>query len=194
MSKPSFIKKLLKNAAVLTTLCTAMSFHSSYAQAADATLTLTATVTSTTCTLSFNSAASVANGGTATIPLATSIPTTAGAAAVALGTALTGPTSFTVGFNAASGSTTACAYAGKLNVIFGVPLAATATAVNIGANRTALVAASASTGVGIELSANNGGNLIKIWDYNSAVTFGNGTNLTSSQTGLASVSAGTLLG
>jgi hypothetical protein len=183
------LKKTRSSVAAFSTL---IALQSLYAQSADAQVTFTSTISALTCTISINNAsgsssATVAIGNTSVASGAINVPQF---------TRITTPTAFTVGFKGPGGSglvpvTDTCGYGGKLNVAFGKGTSNTET--TIGTTRALQRPTTDTIGVGIEIESVNGSTITPIKDFTSTPTYTGGSSLISSQHGLASVSAGTLL-
>ena len=183
------LKKTRSSVAALSTL---IALQSLYAQSADAQVTFTSTISALTCTISINNAS---GQSTATVAIGnTSLAS--GAINVPQYTKLTTPTAFTVGFKGSGGIglaavTETCAYTGKLNVAFGKGAANTEVA--FGGTRALQRPTTDTIGVGIEIESVNGSTITPIKDFTKIPTYTGGSSLISSQHGLASVNAGTLL-
>ena len=185
------LKQLKKTRSSIAAFSILIAIQSLYAQSADAQVTFTSTISALTCTISINSA----NGsGAATVPIGnTSLAS--GGNGVAQFTRLTAPTAFTVGFKGSGGAglvavSDNCGYTGKLNVAFGKGSSNTETA--IGSTRALQRPTTDSIGVGIEIESVNGSTFTPIKDFTATPTY-TGASLISSQHGLASVNAGTVL-
>ena len=185
----SQLKKISVSATALSAL---LSFHSSHAQAADATVTFTSTISALTCTVSINSAAS--GSSTATVAIGnTSL--VVGGSGVTQYTKITTPTAFTVGFKGSGGLnlaavTDVCAYTGKLNVYFSTGASNTVTL--IGSTRAIQRPTGDTIGVGIEIESVNGSTITPIKDFATIPTYTGATGI-SSQHSLASVTSASLL-
>ncbi len=182
------LKKTRSSVAAFSIL---IAIQSLYAQSADAQVTFTSTISALTCTISINNAS---GSSSATLAIGnTSLAS--GGNGVAQFTKLTTPTAFTFGFKGSGGSglaavTDTCAYTGKLNVAFGKGASNTETP--IGTTRALQRPTTDTIGVGIEIESVNGSTITPIKDFTSIPTY-TGGSLVSSQHGLASVNAGTLL-
>jgi len=182
------LKKTRSSVAALSTL---IALQSIYAQSADAQVTFTSTISSVTCIISINNAS---GQSTATVAIGnTSVAS--GAINVPQFTRITTPTAFTVGFKGPGGLglvlvPDTCGYGGKLNVAFGKGSSNTET--TIGGTRALQRPTVDTIGVGIEIESVNGSTITPIKDFTTIPTY-TGASLVSSQHGLASVSAGTLL-
>ena len=150
------LNQLRKICAALAALSTTFAFHSSFAQAADATLTFAGQVTANTCVLnvsdSINSTKTV--GGTRSVSIANGT-TSATSAGTLFGTA----TTITLGVQVSSADSTACTISGgtsKWNAVFDLPAGTVNSSISGKPYLLNTAVSGAATGVGIALLDSTG--------------------------------------